>query len=107
MAPFEGRGQGTLLEVEGPTAPGFSGDLPSSSGTAGGLHPLHATTCPALGDRKHWLAGLATCAACGRDWCLCSPITSVWRVCQRKVHLLPTCEGRGLSACGDGPPSGG
>ena len=109
--PMVPRGTGTGSPVGGgggPPAPGFSGDLPSSSGTAGGLHPLHATTCPALGGPKA-LAGRTGHLCClwqGIGVCA-APLPPVWRVCQRKVHLLPTCEGRGLSACGDGPPSGG
>ena len=108
MAP---RGTGTGSPVGGgggPPAPGFSGDLPSSSGTAGGLHPLHATTCPALGGPKA-LAGRTGHLCClwqGIGVCA-APLPPVWLVCQRKVHLLPTCGGRGLGACGDGPPSGG
>ena len=108
MAP---RGTGTGNPVGGgggPPATGFSGDLPSSSGTAGGLHSLYAPTCPALGGPKA-LAG-RTGHLCRLRWGIgvcAATLPPVWLVCQRKVHLLPTCEGRGLSACGDGPPSGG
>ncbi len=70
----EGRGQGTPLEVEGAHPPLVSQETfqAAAERLAAYTHctPRHARP---WGDRKHWLAGLATCAACGRGLVFVQP----------------------------------